>query len=57
MIDYAVIIQARMGSTRRPGKINYPLLGEPMLSYQINRLKAGGSSILLLLQLSLTLMR
>lgn len=42
MIDYGVVIQARMGSTRRPGKINYPLLGEPMLAYQVNRLKAGG---------------
>lgn len=41
MIDYAVVIQARMGSTRRPGKINYPLLGDPMLRYQVKRLQAG----------------
>jgi spore coat polysaccharide biosynthesis protein SpsF len=42
VINYGVVIQARMGSTRRPGKINYPLLGEPMLAYQVNRLKTGG---------------
>jgi spore coat polysaccharide biosynthesis protein SpsF len=37
-----VIIQARMGSTRRPGKINFLFNDEPMLAYQINRLKAFG---------------
>lgn len=42
MIDYCVVIQARMGSTRRPGKINYSFNDEPMLSYQINRLKHNG---------------
>lgn len=42
MIEYAVIIQARMGSTRRPGKINYHLIDEPMLAYQIKRLQTGG---------------
>ncbi len=37
-----VVIQARMGSTRRPGKINYLFDGEPMLGYQIKRLKSNG---------------
>ena len=40
MKDYSVIIQARMGSTRSPGKINFLFDNEPMLVYQINRLKA-----------------
>lgn len=40
--DTFVIIQARMGSTRRPGKINYNFDNEPMLAYQINRLKSYG---------------
>jgi len=40
MTDYTIIIQARMGSNRRPGKINYLFDNEPMLMYQINRLKA-----------------
>jgi spore coat polysaccharide biosynthesis protein SpsF len=39
---YTVIIQARMGSSRRPGKINYLFDNEPMLMYQINRLKKFG---------------
>lgn len=42
MNSYFVVIQARMGSSRRPGKINYSLCGEAMLAYQINRLSKGG---------------
>jgi len=42
--DYYVIIQARMGSSRRPGKINYMFDEEPMLVYQINRLKKNSIS-------------
>lgn len=34
-----MIIQARMTSSRLPGKILKPILGEPMLSYQLTRLK------------------
>lgn len=33
------IIQARMGSTRLPGKILKPVLGQPMLARQIERVK------------------
>jgi len=44
MNNYTIVIQARMGSTRRPGKINYLFNDEPMLMYQINRLKSFGFS-------------
>lgn len=39
MVEYAVIIQARMGSTRRPGKIAYEVLKKPLLYHQIKRLQ------------------
>lgn len=35
----SIIIQARMASTRLPGKILKPVLGRPLISYQIERLK------------------
>jgi spore coat polysaccharide biosynthesis protein SpsF len=34
-----IIVQARMGSTRLPGKIMKPVLGKPMLSHQLDRLE------------------
>lgn len=33
------IIQARMGSTRLPGKVNMPIFGKPMLQREIERVK------------------
>lgn len=39
MIEYAIIIQARMGSSRRPGKIAYEVLGNSLLYHQISRLR------------------
>lgn len=36
-------VEARMGSTRLPGKVMLPALGKPMLYYVIERLKAARS--------------
>ena len=33
------ILQARMSSTRLPGKVMKPILGEPMMARQIERLR------------------
>jgi spore coat polysaccharide biosynthesis protein SpsF len=37
--NIVVIIQARMGSTRLPGKVMQDIVGEPMLWHVINRIK------------------
>lgn len=40
--EVAVFIQARMGSTRLPGKVLMPLDGRPVLEHVVERVKAAG---------------
>jgi spore coat polysaccharide biosynthesis protein SpsF len=44
-----VIIQARMGSTRLPGKVMRPILGKPMLEILIERLKRSKRRVSLII--------
>ena len=39
----AAVIQARMGSTRLPGKVFMDLEGEPMLARVVNRVERAAS--------------
>lgn len=43
--NWAVVIQARMGSTRYPGKVLSDFCGKPMLEYQVSRLQSFGLEI------------
>ncbi len=36
-----VVVQARLNSSRLPGKVMLPLAGEPMLGRQLERLQAA----------------
>lgn len=38
MIDYRILVQARMSSSRFPGKMLAPLLGRPMIAHVLARL-------------------
>lgn len=38
----AIFIQARMGSTRLPGKVLMPLAGRPVLDHVVSRVRASG---------------
>lgn len=41
MSDTIAVVQARVGSTRLPGKVMYPLDGEPVVSHVIQRAQAA----------------
>ncbi len=43
-----IILQARVGSTRLPGKVLMEILGKPMLYYIIERLKLAKNSMVIL---------
>lgn len=53
MIKIAIIIQARMGSTRLPGKVLKTIEGIPMLELQINRLKYSKFSLEIIIATSI----
>lgn len=48
-IDVAITIQARMTSSRLPGKVMLPALGKPMLSLMVERLRRVGEGLPIIL--------
>lgn len=42
-MDYKVVIPARWGSTRLPGKVLHPIRGRPMLAYVIETARESGA--------------
>lgn len=46
MPNAAVILQARMGSTRLPGKVLAPIAGRSLLAHCVERLKASGLPVI-----------
>ena len=45
MIDYCIFVQARMSSSRTPGKVLKEISGKPMLLRQLERLKNSNENI------------
>ena len=49
MHDVVILVQARLGSTRFPGKILAPFMGIPMLAYQVRQLRQSGYRVRVLM--------
>lgn len=47
-----IVLQARMGSTRLPGKVLMPLCGRPMLGHILDRLKRVGNADIIIVATS-----
>ncbi len=52
MDKVGIIVQARMGSTRLPGKVMRPLLGRPMIDHIVERLRDCRSAHMVILATS-----